>query len=107
MMHYKNGFIQGRNFVFMNPVIQGIWKRTQEAVTTKDPYTKLEALEKKLRDYIVIEIHKGSRCELEARRALVLINMTQIKILEVELNEDIDGDGIIGFGEEGVKAGGE
>ena len=101
---FKNGFVQGKRFVFTNPIIQKIWRKTQDAVHSRDPYTKLEALEKKLRDFIIVEISttlsgkQRGQCELEARRALVLINMAQIKLLEEELGEDIDGDGIVGFG---------
>ena len=82
-----------------SPLIKEIFEKSQKEIKySKDPYKKLVEFEKALRDYYLVGAQTRKE-QLECRKVLACINSAQIKIIEKEVGEDIDGDGEIGFDE--------
>lgn len=81
---------------FQNYKIQQIWEKSQDqTLLAKDPYAKLTQFEQMLFEYM--RFNQLSDIEkLEGHKTLAMINSAQIKLLEIRLNADLNGDGVIG-----------
>lgn len=70
-----------------------IWENDRQPLKT--PYERLTTIEKAV--YQMIEAEAICMAErLQAHRVLAWVNQAQIVALEEQVNEDLNGDGVIG-----------
>ena len=75
--------------------ISRLFTKAKKDVLTRDPYVKLAEFEREMVRFMSENSVLKPQL-LEARKVLAIVNNAQIRLLERELGEDLNGDGKIG-----------
>ncbi len=80
-------------YEFLNKIL----KRAIYQSRDEDTYTTLLKFEEMLAEHLRFNKNLPAEQKLEAHRVLAGINQMQVEVLEQEMQQDINGDGVIGL----------